>query len=124
MVEKDWHKGPAREAGLIATLRQLHQLISLMHSPIQNVLTQVSLPSPTAHVKVSCFPSGKPLSEAHLGQDSSGRAARRAIEEVLCEFGDRLARRRGPEYSALHNPLAACEAAPILQLPQPLFLSA
>ena len=44
MVEKDWHKGPAREAGLVATLRQLHQLISLTHSPIQNLLTQVSQP--------------------------------------------------------------------------------
>ena len=124
MAEKNWHKGPAREAGLVATLRQLHQLITLTHSPIQNLLTQVCLPLPSAHVKNSCLPSGKPLSGAHLGQDSSGRAARRAIEEVLCAFGDRLARRRRPEYPALHNPLAACEAAPLLQLPQPLFLSA
>lgn len=45
------------------------------------------------------------------------------MQELLEEFSGRLARRRGPEYSALHNPLAATEAVPLLHLPTPLFLS-
>lgn len=55
-------------------------------------------------------------------QDSSGKAARAAVGVALEEFGGRLAQLRGPEYAALHNPLAAFDAVPYLQLPQPAFL--
>ena len=42
VVERDWHKGPVRENGLQTLLKQLHQLLTLVHGPIESLLEKVS----------------------------------------------------------------------------------
>ena len=77
-------------------------------------------------VVLNGFQDDRPLSRQNLSaslQDSSGDTTRDAVGKLVHDFGDRIARQRGPEASLLHNPLASQEAVPLLQLPRPLFLS-
>ena len=40
-MEREWHKGPVRESGLQTLLKQLHQLLTLIHGPIESLLEKV-----------------------------------------------------------------------------------
>ena len=41
VVHKEWHKAPIREGSLESTLRQLYQLLSLIHGPIDDLVQKV-----------------------------------------------------------------------------------
>ena len=53
-------------------------------------------------------------------QNQSAEPARKAIADVVNEYGSSLWKLRGMEYIKITSALAVCGAMPLLQMPQPL----